>query len=544
MTPDEAAKRVHPQGEGETRPYGHEGVHFVDTPGGRWRTVFDDSLGVSATGACVGFAQFLHAGGRFARLCETAPFAYASNNAPEARDIVGALLLGVVGGANRFAHLNALRHDTLAMEMFGMSAAPSEDSVRRALRRLDRAAVDTWAGTELLDTARPFLRAAPWILDIDVTVKPVYGRAQEGAVVSYNPMRPGRPTRVHHTFLMAGTRLVLDADVRPGDEHASRHGLARLDSLLEKLPPEERPRIVRGDCAYGTQDWMRRMDELGQPYLFKVRLSKNVAKLARAEPAPGESGWKPDESGWECRETRLKCDSWERDRRVVVMRRKLTPEKAARAKKRIKAVKRAKKKELPLLAYAGLADAIDDAVSPEGGYEYAVLASNIAYGPVELCRLYRDRADAENPFDELKNQWGWGGFSVRDLDASACAAMLGAIFYNWWSLYARLVIPGRHSEAVTSRPKLLGGVARKTEHAGTRTLAVKLMHTASEATKAGVVAAFVLLASMCACPTARQSDHATKWARLGGRIAKQILDERALRDTPTVPMQPPEVSTA
>ena len=28
-----------------------------------------------------------------------------------------------------------------------------------------------------------------------------------------------------------------------------------------------------------------------------------------------------------------------------------------------------------------------------------------------LSQLYRDRAEAENIFDELKNQWGWTGFT-------------------------------------------------------------------------------------------------------------------------------------
>jgi hypothetical protein len=29
-----------------------------------------------------------------------------------------------------------------------------------------------------------------------------------------------------------------------------------------------------------------------------------------------------------------------------------------------------------------------------------------------LAQLYHDRGDSENPFDELKNQWGWAGFSL------------------------------------------------------------------------------------------------------------------------------------
>ena len=46
-----------------------------------------------------------------------------------------------------------------------------------------------------------------------------------------------------------------------------------------------------------------------------------------------------------------------------------------------------------------------------------------------LAALYRERGDAENPFDELKNQWGWGGYTTHDLErcnlsARAVALML------------------------------------------------------------------------------------------------------------------------
>ena len=39
------------------------------------------------------------------------------------------------------------------------------------------------------DTVRPLL-SEPWVLDCDTTIKPLYGH-QEGAVVSYNPKKPG-----------------------------------------------------------------------------------------------------------------------------------------------------------------------------------------------------------------------------------------------------------------------------------------------------------------------------------------------------------------
>lgn len=74
-------------------------------------------------------------------------------------------------------------------------------------------------------------------------------------------------------------------------------------------------------------------------------------------------------------------------------------------------------------------------------------------------RSHRDRADAENGFDELKNQWGWAGFTTRDLKRCRHMARLIAPIY-WWSLFVRLADPDRHREAITSRALLLHGIDR------------------------------------------------------------------------------------
>src|SRR4051794_1076420 len=57
----------------------------------------------------------------------------------------------------------------------------------------------------------------PWILDVDATVKPLFGH-QEGA--GYNPHKPGRPSHTLHTYWVAGLRLVLDVEVKAGNEQA------------------------------------------------------------------------------------------------------------------------------------------------------------------------------------------------------------------------------------------------------------------------------------------------------------------------------------
>lgn len=50
------------------------------------------------------------------------------------------------------------------------------------------------------------------------------------------------------------------------------------------------------------------------------------------------------------------------------------------------------------------------------------------------------------------------------------------MIYNWWSLFVRLANPKVRLEAITSRPFLLSGVARKTRHAGQQHLVIAPSH--------------------------------------------------------------------
>jgi hypothetical protein len=74
----------------------------------------------------------------------------------------------------------------------------------------------------------------------------------------------------------------------------------------------------------------------------------------------------------------------------------------------------------------------------------------------QIVLLYRKRADAENVFDELKNQWGFSGFCSHKAVVSEMAARLLLVTYNLWTLFVRMVKgEGVHTEAVTSRDELL-----------------------------------------------------------------------------------------
>ena len=90
--------------------------------------------------------------------------------------------------------------------------------------------------------------------------------------------------------------------------------------------------------------------------------------------------------------------------------------------------------------------------------------------PWQVADLYRKRADAENVLDELKNQWGFNGFTSGCRAVSAMAARLLLVAYNLWNLFMRLMCPARHLEAAGGRRWFLLIAARLTKSARQWTL--------------------------------------------------------------------------
>src|SRR3954454_12242505 len=67
--------------------------------------------------------------------------------------------------------------------LLGMRKVVSEDAVRRGLAKIDETAGMDWLQTHLDYCMSPLLQE-PWVLDVDTTIKPLYG-TQEGAVVEH-----------------------------------------------------------------------------------------------------------------------------------------------------------------------------------------------------------------------------------------------------------------------------------------------------------------------------------------------------------------------
>jgi hypothetical protein len=494
-----------------------ENALLADTYRGRIHVEWDPDAPVTPMGQLAFFVDFLKTADLFAPWVSQSPLTYASNNAPEPVDVLGTLLLSILAGHWRYSHIATLRCDRVNPELLGMSKIVSVDSARRAFVKTNPETCRDWQQFHLQRSCAPLL-TVPWIMDVDTSVKVLYGH-QQGAKVGYNPTKPGRPSHVLHTYFMANTRLALDVEIRPGNETAACYTMPGLWAMLDKMPREQWPVFLRGDCAFGNERDMNDAEERNLKYLFKLRQTSGVKRLIEQLFTGGY--WMDAGQGWEAEESHLRLHGWSRSRRVVVLRRRIRNELA---------LKNAS-------AQIGQSEFSCVEVCAQGVlYEYAVLVTSLADAVETVAQHYRDRADAENIYDELKNQWGWGGYTTRDMHRCQVMARIVAQVYNWWSVYTGLAVADRHVEAITSRPLLLYAVGKQVQHAGKTMLSLTSVHAKAKKIERWLksVAAFLEHIRV----TARQLNWEERWRLIMERAFARLLQRYNRGHAPPMPMLP------
>lgn len=435
----------------------------VDTFAGRIHVEWDPDAAVTPMGQLPFFIEFLKVSGLYDAFVADCPLRYTSSNAPNVRDVLGTILLSILAGHKRYAHITTIRCDRVNPELLGMKGVVSEDSVRRGLANMAEDEALTWVDDHLTHSTHPVLALAPWVLDTDNTVKPLYG-SQEGAVKGYNPKKPGRPSHAYHSYFMANTRMALGVEVEDGNKTSGKHVSVGLWRLLDRMHKKLWPVFIRGDVSFGTEAIMHEAEERNLHFLTKLRLTTNVKKLINRLIARGE--WVDAGQGFRGAETSLCLTGWSKSRRVIVLKRPIAGE--------------------ILLSDDQLNLAFIETEDGIRKYEYQVLVTSLTDEILTIAQHYRDRGDCENCFDELKNQWGWGGFTTQDLERCRIVSRLVALVYNWWSLFVRLANPDKHHEAITSRPLMLHSVGRLTSHAGQKIVTITSTHAKSSVVQAAM----------------------------------------------------------
>ncbi len=367
----------------EAHPTGEDDFVFTTAGGKVALRTTDDAL--TPYGGLVPWAAFARHTGIVERLAATCPVKRTSPNAKPIHDILHSFLLTALVDGRRFAHVERLREDPTLTELFGLQSVVGDDTIKRLFASIDQAAAAAWVD----QASAPIWSALPerLILDWDSTVQTKYGH-QEGSARGYNPVKPGRKSFRPLLAIGAGTRLCVAYRFRSGDTVTSTQWHAAMQDAQTSLGGRQ-AWLNRGDLGLGHEAIMAWHEAAPDrpKYLFKLKLTANVRRALHALP---ETAWQgPGEAGvWQVTETRIQLPGWTAERRVVLAR-KLQGQTPALAQGQFwKQVK----------------------------HELAAYVTNLEEtqaNPWQVQALYRERGDAENVFDELKNQWGFNGFCAR-----------------------------------------------------------------------------------------------------------------------------------
>ena len=118
---------VHPEGE---QPEVGAWSAVADTYGGRVHVEWDATAPVTPFGQLPFFIEYLKQGGLFDGWVADCPLSLSSPNAPRKRDLLGTVLLSVLAGHRRYAHITALRGNSVNPPLLGMRKVLSESLPR------------------------------------------------------------------------------------------------------------------------------------------------------------------------------------------------------------------------------------------------------------------------------------------------------------------------------------------------------------------------------------------------------------------------------
>ncbi len=85
------------------------------------------------------FTECLQVSRLFDPWVNSCPLVLTSPNAPSTRAVLVTTVLSILSGYQRYAHISALRGDTINPALLGMSEVVSEDSLRRNFGKIDEA---------------------------------------------------------------------------------------------------------------------------------------------------------------------------------------------------------------------------------------------------------------------------------------------------------------------------------------------------------------------------------------------------------------------
>jgi len=351
--------------------------------------------------------------------CPSLPVS-GSNRGYKSSIILESFITSIWCGANRFLHTEVTRHDPALCKIFDWKKTPGQDAYKRYFSKFTQTTnqkVSDYFYSWIFDN----LNFDNFTLDIDSSVMTRYGD-QEGAKKGYNPSKKGRAS--HHPLIafIADVKLVANMWLRSGNTSSANNFLSFLEDTLSKLK-NKTISLVRLDSGFYQSDILEYLESKTMNYIVAVKFTQPIQREIHEI-----KNWIVLDTGVEICEQIYKSESWAKERRIVIVRQKIKDRPNATGK------------QLKLF--------IEE--EHYRNYRYSAYVTNMKLSSHEIWKLYRGRGDAENRIKELKYDFGFDSFNLKDFYATEASLMFVMIAYNLMSLFRMFIIQEKSQKTLST----------------------------------------------------------------------------------------------
>ena len=181
--------------------------------------------------------------------------------------------------------------------------------------------------------------------------------------------------------------------------------------------------LIRLDSGFFQSDILDYLEDKTLDYVVAARFTHPVQRIIDAS-----TNWILLDTGIEICEQMYQSNSWNKARRMVIVR------------QRIKERPQAPGKQLSLFSEEEI----------HRNYRYSAYVTNLKLAPAEVWRIYRGRAEAENRIKELKYDFGFDSFNLKDFYATEAALTFAMIAYNLMSLFRTFLLQEKTQKTLST----------------------------------------------------------------------------------------------
>lgn len=333
-----------------------------------------------------------------------------SNRGYSPLQIVTSFIVSVWCGANRFSHTEVTRQDEVIKNIFGWKTMAGHQSFERFFLKFSKAR-NQRVFTDIYQWFFTQLKFDNYTLDVDSSVLTRYG-FQQGAAKGYNPSKPGRKS--HHPIIafIGSVRMIANCWLRPGNAHTTSNLFAFLQDTFEKLKGKTIG-LLRADSGFYSNEVFNWLEERSINFIISAKMYAPLQRLIATQKL-----WLGLGDGIEIAESMYKSPVWKKSRRIIITR-QYVPKRPKASGKLLRLFKE------------------------EGWYmqyRYSCVITNLNLPADQVWNLYKQRADAENRIKELKYDFGFDSFNMKDFYATEASINFAMIAYNLMSLFRQAVI--------------------------------------------------------------------------------------------------------